>query len=81
MRPTERIPLPGDELLRGARFESTHAIDIAAPPSRVWPWLVQMGRRRAGWYSWDLFENGGECSARTGRSALDEVEASPLQQQ
>jgi hypothetical protein len=29
----------------------------------VWPWLVQMGCDRAGWYSWDRLDNGGTPSA------------------
>jgi hypothetical protein len=61
-RDTER-PLPGDELLEGARFQKTHATTIEAPVSRVWPWLVQMGARRAGWYSFDRLDNAGEPSA------------------
>jgi proline iminopeptidase len=40
------------------------AITIDAPPSRVWPWLVQMGCDRAGWYSWDRLDNGGTPSAQ-----------------
>ena len=39
------------------------ATTLPAPPSRVWPWLVQMGGGRAGWYSWDLLDNHGEPSA------------------
>ena len=50
------MPLPGDELVRGARIEQTRAVDIAAPPAAVWPWLVQIGWGRAGWYSLDLVE-------------------------
>ncbi len=60
----ERAALPGDELLPAARAQVTHHVDIAAPPAAVWPWLVQMGRRRGGWYSWDLLDNGGKPSAR-----------------
>jgi hypothetical protein len=41
----------------------TRAITIHAPPDRVWPWLEQMGRG-AGWYSFDLLDNGGRMSAR-----------------
>ena len=37
--------------------------DIAAPPERVWPWRVQMGAGRAGWYSYDRIDNGGRPSA------------------
>lgn len=40
------------------------AVTIDAPPDRVWPWLVQLGGDRAGWYSWDLLDNGGRPSAR-----------------
>jgi hypothetical protein len=55
--------LPGDELRPHARLQLTHAIDIEAPPGRVWPWLLQMGGQRAGWYSWDRLDNGGKPSA------------------
>lgn len=46
-------PLPGDEIVADAEAVDTRGIDIAAPPSDVWPWLVQMGYGRAGWYSYD----------------------------
>lgn len=39
------------------------AVTIDAPPSRVWPWLLQMGCDRGGWYSWDRLDNGGKPSA------------------
>jgi hypothetical protein len=57
-------PLPGDELFPRAQFRPTRAITIAAPPEQVWPWLVQVGCRRAGWYSNDLLDNLGHRSAR-----------------
>jgi hypothetical protein len=40
-----------------------HAVTIAAPPESVWPWLVQMGSGRGGWYSYDWIDNGGHPSA------------------
>jgi hypothetical protein len=46
-------PLPGDEIVADAEAVDTRGIDIAAPPRDVWPWLVQMGYGRAGWYSYD----------------------------
>lgn len=49
--------LPGDELLAAPSVVSTRAITIAAPPSAVWPWLVQMGVGRAGAYTYDWIEN------------------------
>src|SRR5690242_14093120 len=46
-------PLPGDDLVPDAEAVDTRGIDIAGPPKDVWPWLVQMGYGRAGWYSYD----------------------------
>ena len=59
----EKRDLPGDELIKAARASSTMSVDIEAPADRVWPWLVQMGCRRAGWYSIDRLDNGGLPSA------------------
>ena len=50
-------PLPGDELVPNPRLQSTRAVTITAPPSTVWPWLVQMGSGRGGMYSYDGLEN------------------------
>ena len=49
--------LPGDELLVDAEVVSTRAITVDAPPSAVWPWLVQMGSGRGGAYTYDWIEN------------------------
>ena len=49
--------LPGDELLEDAQVVATRAITIDAPPSAVWPWLIQMGPGRAGVYTYDWIEN------------------------
>ncbi len=46
-------PMPGD--LSGSRW--TRAILINAAPKQVWPWLVQFGQGRGGWYSYDWLEN------------------------
>jgi hypothetical protein len=45
------------------RSNATRAITIAAPPEAVWPWLVQIGYGRAGFYSYDLFDNAAHPSA------------------
>jgi hypothetical protein len=50
-------PLPGDDLLGAADIVATRAIGIEAPPSAIWPWLVQMGPGRAGAYTYDWIEN------------------------
>ena len=57
--------MAGDDLLARARYRSTRAIEINAVPSAVWPWLVQVGCRRAGWYSNDLLDNLARPSATT----------------
>lgn len=54
--------LPGDELAPRPRSEITCAITIQALPVQVWPWLAQLGCQRAGWYSYDLLDNGGQRS-------------------
>jgi proline iminopeptidase len=54
---------PGDDLIPGGRRYGAMATTIAAPPDRVWPWLVQMGCDRAGFYSFDRLDNGGRPSA------------------
>ena len=43
--------LPGDELVVDPQIVCTHAVTIAAGADRIWPWLVQMGWHRGGWYT------------------------------
>lgn len=54
---------PGADLVPDSARGSTMAVTIDAPPQRVWPWLLQMGHDRAGWYSWDRLDNFGRRSA------------------
>ena len=56
-------PMPGDDVVPRAQFNATRAITIAAPPEQVWPWIVQLGYGRAGFYSYDLIDNGGRRSS------------------
>jgi hypothetical protein len=74
----DRRELPGDELLPHAKGQWTHAITIRARPSEIWPWLVQMGCRRAGWYSYDGLDNGGVPSADRIVPELQHVEVDNL---
>lgn len=55
--------MPGDDVVAGAQFNATRAITIGAPPANVWPWIVQLGYRRGGFYTYDLVDNAGEPSA------------------
>lgn len=50
-------PLPGDWLIPDPLYASTRAITIEAPAAAVWPWLVQIGHDRGGFYSYDALEN------------------------
>ncbi len=43
--------LPGDNIVADPNVVTDHAITIDAPPAAVWPWLVQMGWGRGGWYT------------------------------
>jgi len=65
--------LPADPLIRDPAAIVMHAVTIAAPPERVWPWLVQMGSGRAGWYSYDWVDNDGHPSASEIIPALQHV--------
>lgn len=58
-----RRPYPGDHVIRGGTRSATMGVTIDAAPTYVWPWLVQMGTDRAGWYSWDRLDNWGHPSA------------------
>jgi hypothetical protein len=51
-----RQPLPGDDIIDVVMTHCTRAVTIDAPPEAVWPWLVQIGDRRAGFYSYDWVE-------------------------
>ena len=67
--------LPGDELIPDAVGQFTHSTVIAAPPEKIWPWLVQMGCQRAGFYSIDFLDNAGVPSAREIRLDLQQLVA------
>lgn len=55
--------MPGDQLIDEAAYCATRAITITAAPSAVWPWLVQVGCLRAGFYADDLLDNLAHPSA------------------
>ena len=56
--------LPGDELVAAAQSSDTRGITIEAPAELVWPWLVQMGYGRGGWYSIDQLDMRGPSADR-----------------
>ena len=58
-----RRRMPGDEIVKNPSFDATRAVTVAAPPEQIWPWIVQIGYGRAGFYSWDILDNDGIASA------------------
>ena len=54
--------LPGDDLVPAPSQTETRGIEINAPTAAVWPWLVQMGYGRAGWYSYDQLDMKGRSA-------------------
>ena len=54
-------PLAGDEVVSHPMLETTHAVAIDASAEEIWPWLVQMGHYRAGFYAdrswWDKYSD------------------------
>lgn len=69
-----KATLPGDELVPSPSWEYTHAITINAPPSDVWPWLVQLGQGRGGFYSFDLLENLVGCHIHNSETLLPDFQ-------
>ncbi|MBA3869289.1 MAG: hypothetical protein H0X30_09050 [Anaerolineae bacterium] len=55
--------MAGDEVVNSPSFNATRAVTIQARPEHIFPWIVQMGVTRAGWYSIDLLDNLGKPSA------------------
>lgn len=50
----------GDSLILRPHMQTTHAITIPASPGEIWPWLLQVGYHRGGWYIdawWDRWLN------------------------
>jgi hypothetical protein len=68
------LVMPGDELIEKPTFNVTRAITIQARPEEIWPWIVQIGYGRAGFYSYDLLDNLGKPSADRIISELQHIE-------
>jgi hypothetical protein len=56
--------LPGDDVIANPNAGETRAITVHAPAAAVWPWLVQMGYGRGGWYSYDAMDMQGSSAFR-----------------
>lgn len=65
-------PMPGDELVAEPQLLSTRGIAVDAAPTRVWPWLAQVGWGRGGLYSFDGLENLVGCDLHSVERILPE---------
>jgi hypothetical protein len=66
--------LPGDDLVTESRAGYTQAITLQAPVEAVWPWLVQMGQGRGGFYSYEVLENLVGCDIHNADRILAEFQ-------
>ena len=48
---------PGDDLAEAPSARAVRAVSIEAPAAAVWPWIMQVGRDRGGFYSYTWLEN------------------------
>ena len=68
-------PMPGDGLDAQPTFLSTRAITVEGTPHEIWPWLVQMGYNRAGYYGYDIIENlGSKSGLHSAESIIPELQ-------
>ncbi|MBN2471347.1 MAG: SRPBCC family protein [Anaerolineae bacterium] len=66
--------LPGDELVPTPKYRATHAVTIRAAPGDIWPWLVQIGQGRGGFYSYDFIENAMGLNIHSTNQILPEFQ-------
>ena len=72
--------LPGDELVSSPKLRMTWGITINAPVEDVWPWVVQMGQGRAGFYTYQFLENIAGCQIFNADRILPEHQNIPLEE-
>jgi hypothetical protein len=68
------MTLPGDEFVPEPDLDATHAITINAPVAAVWPWLVQIGQNRGGFYSYEWLENLVGCQMKNADRVIPEFQ-------
>ncbi|MBN2240603.1 MAG: hypothetical protein JW712_12585 [Dehalococcoidales bacterium] len=66
--------LPGDEYIPVFRGGYTQAINIDAGTSSVWPWIVQIGQDKGGFYSYEILENMIGCKITNADRILPECQ-------
>ena len=70
--------MPGDDVVKHPTFNATRGVTINARPKDIFPWLAQIGIKRAGWYSYDWIDNLGKPSAQRIIPELQRLEVGDL---
>jgi hypothetical protein len=67
-------PLTGDDIIANPKWQYTQAITINVPAEKVWPWLVQIGQGRGGFYSYQVLENLVGCNIHNADRIIPEFQ-------
>lgn len=70
--------MPGDEIVHRPIFNASRGVTVNARPEDIWPWIVQIGFHRAGWYTYDVLDNPGRRSAERIIPELQHMEVGDL---
>ena len=70
--------MPGDDIVKKPSFNATRAITINTSPENIYPWIVQIGMNRAGWYSYDILDNLARKSAANILPEFQEIKTGDL---
>jgi hypothetical protein len=70
--------MPGDEIVRNPLFNATRVVTVNARPEEIWPWIVQIGFHRGGFYTYDLLDNPFRRSAERIVPELQHISAGDL---
>ena len=70
-----KMKLPGDEIVENATEGYTMGATITASPSKVWPWLLQMGQGKGGFYTHEWVEDIFAADIHNADSILPEFQA------
>lgn len=68
-----RQEMPGDDIVSRPTFNATRSVTVDAPAECIYPWIVQMGINRGGWYSYDLLDNLARPSAEVILDDLQDI--------
>jgi hypothetical protein len=70
----EQMALPGDELVPNPVLTANRVMTIKAPADAVWPWVLQLGQGRGGFYSYQRLENLIGCDIHNADEILTELQ-------